>query len=211
VNVFAAFPALVARLGVDPAHLVHVGAHEGQEMPFYRAAGFRRITLVEPIPDLAARLRAAYPDAEVVEAACSDRHGTAALHLMRRSNMSTLAAPGRGDRTAGAVRVELVTLATVAPSANVAVVDAQGHELAVLAGANLARLDLAVVETCTVADPTMAAGYDQVVAFMHRAGFGEVDRWTRDYQQVARWARGRTPRDRGEIRDVIFAREKRSV
>ena len=31
---------------------MHVGAHEGQEMPFYREAGIGQITLVEPIPAL---------------------------------------------------------------------------------------------------------------------------------------------------------------
>jgi FkbM family methyltransferase len=207
VNVFHAFPDLIARLGVDPRHLVHVGAHEGQEMPYYQAAGFRRITLVEPIPALAAQLAADWPDAEVVQVACAERAGRETLHLMRRSNMSTLAAPDHRDRITGSIPVDVRRLADVAPGANVAVVDAQGLELDVLRGANLELLDLAVVETCTVVDPTMADLYEHVVAFMAAAGFVEVDRWVRDYDRVHRWARGRASRRAGEIRDVIFARE----
>jgi FkbM family methyltransferase len=207
VNVFHAFPALLAELNVDPRHLVHVGAHEGQEMPYYRAAGFRHITLVEPIPALAKKLRNAWPDAHVVECACFDQPGEATLHVLRRTNMSTLLAPAQHDVIHDELRVPVRRLDELAPDANVAVIDAQGAELAVLRGTNLDALDLAVVETCTVPDPTMAAPYDQVVPFMADAGFQPVTHWTRDYAWVHRWARGRPSRQQGEIRDVVFVKE----
>lgn len=211
MNVFRNFPALVASLGIDPRHIVHCGAHLGEEVVWYLEAGFRRITLIEPIPDLAAKLRADHRDAEVVECACSDAPGDAVLHLMRRTNMSTLLPPARGDRTAGSIRVSVRRLDDVAPDANVAVIDAQGLELAVLRGANLAALDLVVVETCTVPDRTMAAGYDDVVAFMTGRGFALVDYWARDYGFVHRWARGRATQQQGEVRDLIFAKETSSA
>lgn len=212
-NVFHAFPALVERLGLQPRALVHVGAHHGEEMPFYEAAGFeqRAVTLVEPNPAVANLLRAEYPAAHVVEAACSDEPGEAVLHVMRRTNVSTIAAPSRHDQVTGTVRVKVRTLADVQAEApgrpNVAVIDAQGVELAVLRGADLAPLDLVIVETCTVPDPTMASAYGDVSAFMAAAGFFEADRWVRDQDWVSRWARGRRQRPTGgEIRDVVFTR-----
>lgn len=212
-NVFTAFPELVDRLDVEPRGLVHVGAHHGEEMPHYRAAGFEhdRITLVEPNPAAASLLRASFPRARVVECACSDAPGEALLHVMRRTNVSTLVAPDRRDRVTGSVRVRVRTLADVQAEApgppNVAVIDAQGLELAVLRGADLAPVDLVVVETCTVPDRTMASPYGDVSAFMAAAGFFEAERWTRDQDWVSRWARGRTSSTGGEIRDVVFARE----
>lgn len=40
----------LAELGLRPRHVLHVGAHLGQEVPHYRAAGIKRIRLVEPTP-----------------------------------------------------------------------------------------------------------------------------------------------------------------
>ena len=150
--------------------------------------------------------------ARVLPYACSDTPGWGVLHLMRRTNVSTLVTPSRRDRVTGSVRVPVHTLAHVqadlAPGPpNVAVIDAQGLELAVLKGADLALLDLVIVETCTVPDRTMASPYGDVSAFMASAGFFEVDRWVRDQDWVSKWARGRPHRTGGEIRDVVFARE----
>ncbi|MEV4672168.1 FkbM family methyltransferase [Actinomadura sp. NPDC049382] len=213
-NVFHAFPALLDRLDVEPRALIHVGAHHGEELPFYQAAGFAQdqVTLVEPNPAAASLLRTSFPRARVVECACSDEPGDAVLHVMHRTNVSTLVTPDRRDRVTRTVRVKVRVLAeiqaeTPAPP-NVVVIDAQGLELAVLRGADLAAVDLVVVETCTVLDRTMASGYGDVSAFMADAGFVEADRWTRDLDWVSRWARGRRQRPTGgEIRDVVFARE----
>lgn len=212
-SVFRAFPDLVTRLGLDVRHLVHVGAHQGEEMPYYRQAGVGHVTLVEPIPWLAAKLRADHPDATVVEAACDSTPGRAVLHIPRRTNMATLATPQRRDGHVRALAVEVTTLARIQATAAVppdaAVIDAQGRELDVLEGADLTALDLVVVEACTVNDPTMAAPYPAVAARMAAAGFTETDRWVRDYTFVARWARGPgQPVQRGEVRDVVFTRRK---
>lgn len=215
-SVFTAFPALIERLGVEPRGLVHVGAHEGEEVPHYGAAGFEqdRLTLVEPHPELAERLHERFPSARVLPYACAAAPGWGVLHVMRRTNVSTLVAPDRRDRVTGSVRVPVHTLAHVqadlAPGPpNVAVIDAQGLELAVLQGADLAPLELVVVETCTVPDRTLASPYGDVAVFMADAGFAEVDRWTRDQDWVSKWARGRPHRTGGEIRDVIYLRERR--
>lgn len=208
-NPFAEFPALCLRYG-RPDHLVHVGAHTGQEMPFYRQAAVRRITLVEPNPYLAQGLRGTYPDATVIECACGAATGRALLHVMQPSNMSTLAEPQPCDHVATAVAVDVRRLADVAPDADTAVIDAQGFELEVLAAAPWDALRLVVVETSTVDDPTMAAPHDAVSAFMAGRGFTEIERWVRNYDDINRWARGpQMPSRGGEIRDVVFTREAR--
>ncbi|WP_304452908.1 FkbM family methyltransferase [Nocardiopsis sp. YSL2] len=213
-SVFRSFPELVSRLGLDVRHLVHVGAHQGEEMPYYRMAGVGHVTLVEPIPRLVAALRRTHPDATVIEAACASTPGRARLHIPRRTNMATLATPQTTDGRTRAVDVEVTTLAHIQAAAEVApdaaVIDAQGRELDVLDGADLASLDLVVVETCTVADPTMASPHRAVVERMAAAGFTEADRWVRDYAFVARWARGpgQPAPGPGEVRDVVFTREE---
>jgi len=182
-------------------HLVHVGAHEGEEVPHYRAAGIERITLVEPIPALAAGLRRRFPDVTVVEAACSDAEGTATLHIPRRTNMATLV-PMDG----ATVEVPLVRLDAIAPDADGAVIDVQGHEFAVLAAAPWDSLRVVMIETCTIDDPTLSPPYDAVVEYMADRGFVEVKHLVRDYDYIQRWAYGRTTNTGAEVRDVVFAR-----
>ncbi|MFJ4009460.1 FkbM family methyltransferase [Streptomyces sp. NPDC090026] len=209
-NVMAGLGQLLGQLQYVPQHLVHVGAHEGQEMPYYRAVGIPQVTLVEPIPALAARLRAEHPDATVVECACGPGPGREQLHVMQRTNLSTLAAPRRGDQVAEVLDVEVRRLDDIAPTADAAVIDAQGLELEVLSAAPWESLRLVVVETCTVDDPTMASPYDAVVGAVTARRFAEVERWVRDYDWLNRWARGRgQPRRGGEVRDVVFYRGAR--
>lgn len=206
-NVMRALPALLKELAWTPQHLVHVGAHEGQEMPFYREAGIGQITLVEPIPALAARLHSEHPDTVVHECACGSKPGREQLHIMARTNLSTLAPPQDIDRVADTIDVDVRRLDEIAPTADAAVIDAQGRELDVLAAAPWPSLSLLIVETCTVDDPTMASPYTDVANLAASHGFTEVARWVRDYDWVAEWGRGRglAPR-RGEVRDVVFYR-----
>lgn len=206
-NVLTDLPDVLDQYRVPRRHVVHVGGHEGQEIPIYRAAGFDRITVVEPIPYLARRLQVAHPDVTVIECACSDTTGVAGLRIMQPDNMSTLAEPAPGDRVAAVTLVRTRRLDDIAPDANVAVIDVQGHELRVLAAAPWHALDLIVVETCTVPDRTVAAGYREVVDVMAGRGFVEVHRWDRDLDPILRWARGKgQPPTGGLVRDVAFAR-----
>lgn len=197
-------PQLLGRLGVKASHVVHVGAHDGEEMPFYEAAKFEKITLVEPDPTLAGRLRAKWPYVEVVEAAAGAKGGKAKLLLMPVSNMNTLVESNFAP--VGTVEVKVVRLKDIAKTANVAVIDVQGLELDVLKGADLSRYDVVMVETCTVEDPTMASTYSDVTAHMDANGFEVIEYWTRDYQWVANWGRKRRPTESGEVRDVVYAK-----
>lgn len=188
---------------------VQVGAHEGEEVPGLLAAGVERLTLVEPIPGLAAKLRGRWvhePRVQVVEAACSDRAGSAALRVMARTNMSTLAAPAVGEVTSVLV-VPTRRLDDICPDADCAIVDVQGHEVPVLDGAPWESLRLVIVETLHgVDDPAMAPPHDEVVAYMRARGFAEVAAFGRSYDFIQRWAYGVHSSTGGEVRDVVFAR-----
>lgn len=199
-------PALLERLGVEARHVVHVGAHDGEEMPYYQSAKFKKVTLVEPLPDHARRLKAKWPEAEVIEAAAGAKAGKTDLYVMPVTNMSTvIASDFAPSRT---VEVKVVRLKDIAKTANVAVIDVQGAELDVLKGADLSRYDVVMVETSTVEDPTMASTYSDVTAYMGEHGFDVAEYWVRDYQWVANWGRRRRPTTPGEVRDVVYRRKE---
>lgn len=191
-----------------PRHLVHVGAHEGEELALYRQVGIPRVTAIEPIPRLAAKLRIHHPDVEVIQAACSDHVGEAVLHVPVRSNMASLvdAPPG----PASTITVPTVRLDEVCPDADAAVIDVQGHEFAVLAAAPWDSLRLLMVETLHgVEDPALSPPYGDMVTYMADRGFREVACFPRDYDWVQRWAYGRTTSTGGEVRDVVFVKADR--
>lgn len=184
-----------------PKHLVHVGAHEGEEVAGYLDAGIERITLVEPIPELADKLRRRWPDLTVVQAACSDREGIATLRIPGKTNMAGL------HMTEGQpVAVMTRRLDVIAPDADAAVIDVQGHEFSVLAAAPWDTLRLVEVETCTIDDPTLSPPYDEMVDYMTGRGFREVAFFVRDYDWIQHWAFGRRTRTGAEVRDVVFVR-----
>lgn len=191
----------------QPQWLAHVGAHDAEEVPGYFAAGIRRITLVEPNPDLAGRLRRRYRGdrrVTVVEAACTaDGVGTVALHVPDRTNMASLH-PLDG---AEVVQVPAVRLDVICPQADAVVVDVQGAELDVLAATPWQTLRVLVVEALDgVDDPTVAPPYGQVKALAAEHGLREVAAFPRSYDAVRRWATGRATAMGGRILDVVFAR-----
>lgn len=185
-----------------PARLVHVGGHEGEELHDYLAAGISTITVVEPLPVLAARLRMRFPTVEVIQAACSDRSGLATLHVPARTNMASLHDIGGQEMNVSTVRLD-----AVCPDADVAVIDVQGHEMAVLAAAPWDTLRVVVVETLHgVDDPGLSPPYEAMVSYMAGRGFVEVRRWTRGYDFIQKWAYRRTTSTGAEVRDVVFAK-----
>lgn len=184
-----------------PQHLVHVGAHEGEEVPGYLAAGIKRITLVEPLPQLADKLRRRWPDLRVVQVACSDHEGVATVRVPQKTNLA-------GFDTPDGIPVAVLTrrLDVIAPDADAAVVDVQGHELTVLSAAPWGSLRVVVVETCTVDDPAIAPLHETVVDVMAERGFAPVAEFARPYDFIQRWAYGRRTSTGGEVRDVVFVR-----
>ncbi|MFJ2004807.1 FkbM family methyltransferase [Streptomyces chartreusis] len=212
LNVFEALPSLLSGLGLDVRHVLHVGAHLGEEMHYYRQAGIGAFTLVEPHPRAAERLRETFRDATVIEAACAAQPGQGTLSVNAIRTSSSLAEPHPDDRILSTIPVQVTTVGAIAPDdADMLVVDAQGLELDVLkgAGARLAGFQVVVCETCTVPDRTMAAPHKDVVNFMADAGFGVAALWERSYQEISWYVRGgpgdSTLSDR--VYDVVFLPE----
>lgn len=215
MNTFQNFRSTLFDNSITSLHVLHIGAHQGQEISFYRESYTKHITLVEPIPELASSLRRNYPDIEVIQAAVGSVEGVLPFYVMEPTNVSTLQKPGPGDRVKKVIEVQVYTLQTVLnqlrePAPNVLVVDAQGKELDVLSSGDLSGFQMIITETCTTNDPNMASGYREVCDYMASQGFSESDHWSRDYTEVNRFARG--PRaesvPEAEIRDVVFVRSE---
>ena len=125
---------------------VDVGANAGAyAVVAEQSVGSRSLVLVEPLPSLAERLRERFPASRVVNAALSDRRGTATIRIPSidgkaydtRATLNDHDEPGQSG--ADEPEVELRTLDDVADELrlrriDVLKVDVEGHELELLAG-----------------------------------------------------------------------------
>lgn len=216
-SVFRGFPHLVSALNIEPKHVLHIGAHQAEEFPFYREAGVEKLTLVEANPVLADALAESFSrvkdvDVNVLSVACGSDPGRATFTIMSRTNLSTLAEPQKHDSVDQQIEVNVIRVEDIQGDANVLVVDVQGMELNVLGSADLDLFDLVIAECSTVEDSSMAVLYDDLDDFMTSRGFREVNKWSRDYQWINRWGRGSKARfashERGSVYDVAFVKEK---
>jgi FkbM family methyltransferase len=156
-------PDLFREHRILPRGVVHVGAHEGQELPVYLAMGFGRVLLVEANPAVFARLASAVgaaPGVELAAYALCDREGTVDLRVTSFDQSSSLLALKRHREVypeieeSEVVAVPARTLDGLleergaAADFNLLVLDVQGAELLVLQGAErtLAGLDAVVSE-----------------------------------------------------------------
>lgn len=175
---FALLPEAIADLGIEPRGVLHVGAHQGEEVPVYRQCDFEYITLVEPDPDNAAVLRDTYPGCEVVECAVAESTEPATLHRAANSVFSGLL-PDAGQPTTGSVEVNVRPLRDIQDGciANVLVIDTQGTELAALASGRLDGVDLVIIETQELSRKMYAAFWPDAVEMLGKAGFAPAIRW----------------------------------
>jgi FkbM family methyltransferase len=162
-----ALPADVPRRG-----LVHVGAHQGEEVPVFRRFGFRDLLLIEANPQHASLLQQSFAvdgNVRVLATAIGDRAGEATLLLHTSRSGSTESASLLGMQalqeivptltTPSALRVPMTTLDDLVRDGgmemhryNVLVVDVQGAERLVFRGGGtfLARCDAVVTEVSLV-------------------------------------------------------------
>lgn len=161
-----------ALAGIERRGVVHVGAHAGQEVGAYRAAGFARIVLIEPNPALWPRL----PQGPgiVVHPYAAGSPGVATLHIPRHGTEASLLRPLH-RKVVRTVRVQVRPLAEMQTACNVAVLDVQGGELDALRTADLTELDAVIVECSTKARYEGAATRDEICDFF--AGWTHVGAW----------------------------------
>ena len=175
---FDLLPDALAELGIEAKSILHVGAHQGEEVPIYQKCGFEQITLVEPDPVNAASLRDKYPSAQVTEAAVADTVGRTTFYRAFNTVYSGLK-PDAGQPTAESFDVDTVPLSTIQADypANVLVVDTQGTELEVLGTADFTGVDLVIVETQELSRAMYAAYWPDAVEAMGKVGFIPAIRW----------------------------------
>lgn len=198
ISPFARLAPLMSELGVPATGIVHVGAHHGEEVPHY--AAFNLVRLVEPNPRLAAKLRR-FPGVEVVEAAVAEGVETAELLVTAQSSWSSIYGPPpdrnvtRRDRAKAEivdrVPVDVVSFRQVQDGCNVAVLDCQGGELAILAAADLDALDILVIECSTAPGWQPALPRVDGEAWLAGHGFRVAQEWGHKVDDVT---------------DVVFAR-----
>lgn len=177
---FARLPDLVQDHQIPTGTVVHIGAHQGEEVAVYRDCGFDRIRLVEPDPEQVEYLTTAYgdwADVEIIAAAVVPAgDGPVRLHRSERSVHSSLLAG-----TGASVEVNSVVLRDIQDGANVIALDAQGLELELLRTVDLADPDLCLVIVETTRRPDDTAGdFDQVQEYLTDNGYIGVEEWVHD-------------------------------
>jgi FkbM family methyltransferase len=186
-------PSLISRLGLATDGVVQVGAHVGQEVPALAGCGFRRLVMMEPNADHSTALRrqlqvhhsgAGLPEPagglaahEVVLAAAGRERGQLVLHVTEYDQQASLLMPLLPMTVVREDTIAVIPVHEVQAGCNVLVIDAQGAELEVLAGADLSRLQLAVIEGSTWARYTGGATLDSIGGYMRSQGWRQVAIW----------------------------------
>jgi FkbM family methyltransferase len=185
-------PALLGRHGIAARGIIHLGAHEGEELPTYLKLGAKRVLLVEANPVLAARLHShaqMVPEVTVAHCAINDVDGPVALHVLSKDESSSILplklhqkiypnvvenevieVPGLGlDRL-------MESLALDAGEFNVMCLDVQGAELRALRGATktLEAIDAISVEINFVEMFADCAQVEDIDDYLGERGFDRV-------------------------------------
>ncbi|MBW4453808.1 MAG: hypothetical protein KME55_14450 [Nostoc indistinguendum CM1-VF10] len=75
---------LCASNSIKPRGVIHIGAHEGQELSDYLAMGIEKILYIEANPIVFERLQnkvANYPNVQAICCAISNENGIVSLHI----------------------------------------------------------------------------------------------------------------------------------
>jgi FkbM family methyltransferase len=186
-------PALIGRLSLPTDGVVQVGAHIGQEVQALTRCGFRRLVMMEPNPDHSTTLRqqlqlhhrnaglpeppGGLPARELVLAAAGRERGELVLHVTEYDQQASLLVPLLPMAVVRRDTIPVVPVREVQAGCNVLVIDAQGAELEVLAGTDLTRLQLAVIEASTWARYQGGATLETIGDYMRLQGWRQIATW----------------------------------
>lgn len=203
-------PELLAQYGITPRGAIHVGAHDGQEVPMYLSLGCPKVVLFEPQPFLVQFLLERtknLPEVRVVGAAVGDRVGTATMYTetANRGESSSLLKPKEHLKLFpdipfdGTIEVPVTTLSEYfkqddISQYNILNMDTQGYELAVLKGAMaiISSLEFIYSEVHRAEVYEGVPMVEQIDAFLAPFGFSrkETD-WFGDAWGEALYVKGR--------------------
>ena len=150
--------------------------------------------MVEPNPEHTAALReslrkhhsaatgagsrcAGLPAQEVVVAAAGRERGHTTLYVTEWDQQASLLPPLPPLTVARTETIPVVPVREIQHGCNVLVVDAQGAELEVLAGADLSRLHLAVIEGSTWPRYQQGSTVGTIAGYMRAQGWRQVAVW----------------------------------
>ncbi len=157
-------PKICATHRISPRGMIHVGAHEGAELPWYQSCGFQKILFIEANPAVFEKLRMNTNDAvgvTVVNRAVTDKAGLIRLNVTNFDQSSSILSLGThrrhypGVEAVQSVMVEGATLDAVLgengldpAEFNFLTMDIQGAELLALRGAagTLAHVEAIITE-----------------------------------------------------------------
>lgn len=182
---FRLFGQAVEELRIRPVGALHIGAHHGEEVPHYLAAGFRHITLVEPDPESCAVMAGAdwidSANIGIMRNACGQVPRTDTFHRTTETAFSGLQRHPTVP-TAESFPVEIIPVTAIQwqVHANVLVIDTQGTELDVLRSAELASLDLIIIETQTSKPDAPGAYFPHLLDWCCDTGWAPRIQWQRD-------------------------------
>jgi len=130
--------------------IIHIGANDGEEIPFYKEIGIKNLICIEPIPSKCRDILGYHPDVKVIECATGDTDCTADLHLTNdqsKKGSSLLEdvedklAFNNGGTSVETIKVDVRRMDKICgeiqdeiKNFNCIVIDVQGYELQTLIG-----------------------------------------------------------------------------
>ena len=189
-------PEICATHRISPRGIIHVGAHEGTELPWYQSCGFQKILFIEANPTVFEKLRVNAGDAAgvtVVKRAVTDKAGPIRLNVTTFDQSRSILALGThlqhypGVEAAQSVIVVGATLDTVLgengldrAEFNFLSMDIQGAELLALRGAagTLAHIQALITEIHFEDLYQGCAQIDGIDLFLESQGFERVNTYS---------------------------------
>jgi FkbM family methyltransferase len=164
--------------------LIHIGAHEGQEVSLYQQYNFDKVFLVEPILECVEIIKQKIKNLdnyEVFNYALGAKYGNANLYIADGIDepSSSLLTPRESSITFSREReVELRTFQSLNLGAiDSVVIDTQGYEVEVLKGFGdkIYDLNFAIIEFANYEGYVKQPTYKELNIFMKKRGFIVVD------------------------------------
>lgn len=169
-EVFNHLKPILKEYSIPSKGIIHVGAHDGQEVDKYKQAGFKNLLMVEPLPQYAQALRER--GLEVAETAIGSSRGKITMYVTEYDQASSFYKPLE-HTVSGSVDVSVKPLDDITDKAkyNCLVVDTQGAELEVLKSGDLSSFDLIIYEGSNDPRYENAADRHEIGFYLNSQGF----------------------------------------